>query len=554
MTAKSERIFDKEKILIKENKMKRLTILLAAFFLLPCALKAQTRKGVFTPKQAQYIACAKEKLRILYIFLDPSQTPESKKIKTNVCTGKEVEVSPPKWLLEDLPSMHGRMLWSLENAGRKEYLSETEMWRRAIFAVLDVLSQAERINEGSTDTEQKIIEDFGRTRTFFLMDLDRINAALPNYNMKDGMRGRSRSLAATLKLINSEMYSVSESFISPAGQWKNKFRQSVIGIAVLSGNMYNDITKSPQSLMPWEAGKSSSNRVLISVLMAFGAFAVFFSVYKIVSDKNDEINDAFAKYMQKSSAWADDYSRQFININVKYLVLGTLGFFSIVGLFFGSMVGGLLGALMFAICFAMGLYAGLKMPGLMLGMLKRRRGEKINGQLMDALILLSNSLKSGMDIVQGFDMVSHDLRPPISEEFALVIKNYQLGTPFEVALEGMEERVESRLLSYMVKAIVLQRQVGGNLTKIFERIVENIREESKLEDKLQAMTAQQRIQALVVGIMPWIMVGVMFVFQPDTMLAFYNPTNPVGMIVLFFCIIWIGLGIKMVNKLGEIKV
>ena len=116
----------------------------------------------------------------------------------------------------------------------------------------------------------------------------------------------------------------------------------------------------------------------------------------------------------------------------------------------------------------------------------------------------------------------------------------------------MEERVESRLLSYMVKAIVLQRQVGGNLTKIFERIVENIREESKLEDKLQAMTAQQRIQALVVGVMPWVMVGVMFVFQPDTMIAFYSA--PVGMVVLFFCIIWIGLGIKMVNKLGEIKV
>jgi tight adherence protein B len=386
------------------------------------------------------------------------------------------------------------------------------------------------------------------------MDLDRINAALPGYNMKNGMRGRARSVAATLKLINSEMYSVSESFVSPSGQWRDKFRKAVIGIAVLSGNMYNEITKSPQPVMPGEEERGRLNTILISILMAFGAFAAFFSVYKIVSDKNDEINDAFTKYMQKSSAWAEDYSRQFIAVNVKYLVLGTLGVCCLVGLFFGLVVGGLLGAVMFAICFVIGLYAGLKMPGLMLGILKRRRGEKINGQLMDALILLSNSLKSGMDIVQGFDMVSRDLRPPISEEFALVIKNYQLGTPFETALEGMEERVESRLLSYMVKAIVLQRQVGGNLTKIFERIVENIREESKLEDKLQAMTAQQRIQALVVGIMPWIMVGVMFVFQPDTMLAFYNPTNPVGMIVLFFCIIWIGLGIKMVNKLGEIKV
>ncbi|MDR0734891.1 MAG: hypothetical protein LBG16_04300, partial [Elusimicrobiota bacterium] len=95
--------------------MKRLKLILAAFFLLPCALKAQARKDVFTHKQAQYVACAREKLRILYVFLDPSQPAESKSMTTSVCTGKEVKVSPPKWLLEDLPSMSGRMLWSLEN-------------------------------------------------------------------------------------------------------------------------------------------------------------------------------------------------------------------------------------------------------------------------------------------------------------------------------------------------------------------------------------------------------------------------------------------------------
>ena len=61
---------------------------------------------------------------------------------------------------------------------------------------------------------------------------------------------------------------------------------------------------------------------------------------------------------------------------------------------------------------------------LLLERLKKERGVKINKQLMDALILLSNSLRSGMDIVQGFELVSHDMRPPISDEFGLVIKNY----------------------------------------------------------------------------------------------------------------------------------
>jgi tight adherence protein B len=199
-----------------------------------------------------------------------------------------------------------------------------------------------------------------------------------------------------------------------------------------------------------------------------------------------------------------------------------------------------------------GFSVGTKTPPVVLKNMKLARGIKINKQLMDALILLSNSLKSGMDIVQGFEMVSKDLPPPISEEFALVIKNYRLGTSFEKALEGMEERIDSRLVSYMIKAIILQRQVGGNLPKIFVRIVENIREESKLEEKLQAMTAQQRIQSIVVAVMPWFMVGVMFLFRPDTMINFY--AHPLGFLVALGCVGWMMIGMKLISKIGDVKV
>jgi tight adherence protein B len=149
-------------------------------------------------------------------------------------------------------------------------------------------------------------------------------------------------------------------------------------------------------------------------------------------------------------------------------------------------------------------------------------------------------------------MVQRELPPPISEEFGLCLKNYQLGTSIEKALEGVEERVQSRLLAYMIKAVCIQRQVGGNLTKIFDRIVENIREESKLTDKTAAMTAQQRIQAIVVGAMPWVMLIIMFAFQPGPMKEFYF--SGIGIFTLLFCTIWISIGMKVVNKLGDISV
>jgi tight adherence protein B len=104
----------------------------------------------------------------------------------------------------------------------------------------------------------------------------------------------------------------------------------------------------------------------------------------------------------------------------------------------------------------------------------------------------------------------------------------------------------------MIKAVVIQRSVGGNLTKIFDRIVDNIREESKLVEKTSALTAQQRIQAIVVGVMPWIMLIVMFVFQPGPMREYYF--SPLGVATLVFCTVWIGIGMKIVNKLGDINV
>ena len=278
----------------------------------------------------------------------------------------------------------------------------------------------------------------------------------------------------------------------------------------------------------------------------------FMAVYLLLENKRDNILQMGAEYKQKSLVWAEDFNRQFVTIDIKYIVFGTIGVFALLGLFMGLMFGGFSGVFIFLLIVFLGGVVSIRMPMAVLDALKKSRGKRVNKQLMDALIMLSNSLRSGMDIVQGFELVSRDMLPPISDEFGLVIKNYQLGTPFEKALDGLSERVESRMLAYIIKAIIIQRQVGGNLTVIFARLVENIREESKLEEKLQAMTAQQKIQSIVVSIMPFVMMLVMFIFNPSQMISFY--TSPVGMFVFMFCVIWIGIGMKVLKKMGEVRV
>jgi len=278
---------------------------------------------------------------------------------------------------------------------------------------------------------------------------------------------------------------------------------------------------------------------ILGIILVFLAVRLYFML-------NEKKTDAMvADYSKKVTKWTDDFSRQFIDVKVHYLVFIPAGLFALIGLLTFNLFA-------FVFLTAIGMYAGLKTPAFVLNYMRVRRGLKIDTQLMDGLILLSNALKSGLDVVQGFEMVSHDLLPPISDEFGLVIKNYQLGMTFEKALGVMEERVTSKMLSYMIRAVILQRQMGGNLTRVFERIVVDIREESKLEEKTKAMTAQQRIQSIVVGVMPWIMLSGMFMFQPQVMMKFYG--QPFGMGVLIGCAIWIAIGMKVVSMLGKIKV
>lgn len=512
-------------------------------------------------KDKRQIECAMFKMQVLanYFNVNMPQAQKEQYKYPEVCgaslKGKQVKM--PEWFPKELERMDKWKIVFIQGEGT---LSEATLWYRALAGVYAFLDRA---NTSLDPSQPIVLEQLSRgyvgNRIRLVSNLDRLNRELvrgnDEYNQKDSMQGRARAMLATLEVINGEFYSTIESFSSPVSQREDKYRRSVMAVVTLTNQLWREFFSSP---IPMEVPDvkylqtTDGERMFSFLLLILGSFLAGWAVYLLMSNKRDEISMAWDRYREKSVMWADDFNRQFLTIDVKYIVFGTLGVFALLGLLMGMGVGGFGGVVMFLLVLAAGAYVSVRMPAVVLDKLKKSRGRKINTQLMDSLILLSNSLRSGMDIVQGFELVSQDMRPPISDEFGLVIKNYRLGTPFEKALEGLDERVESRMLAYTIKAIIIQRQVGGNLTVIFSRLVENIREESKLEEKLDAMTAQQKIQAIVVGIMPVVMLGVMFVFRPDEMISFYS--SPLGLFVLFGCFVWIMIGMKLIQKLGEVKV
>ncbi|MBI4801223.1 MAG: type II secretion system F family protein [Elusimicrobia bacterium] len=498
---------------------------------------ALLQAAVLKKHEMAEVNCAALKMQLFYYYLAPERDPKLLNYSIK-CRGKPVAVKMPKWVETAVPAMLSNKVWRDPEEGE---ISEAALWQTPVSIVYEFLELTRktfpREENGAEIQPGLLVKEYADIRIRFQMSLDRLYRA----KRGDSMEGRGRSQLAVFNLILREMESIADA-ISSSNQ--HAYAAAVAAIAVLSQDSFSILFKAPRVYSkPGEI--SRSQEAVFTAAGILGIILVFLAVrlYFMLNEKKTEelVND----YSNKVSKWTDDFSRQFIDIKVHYLVFVPAGLFALAGL----LTFNLFAFLFFSL---LGMYVGLKTPAYVLNYMRVRRGLKIDTQLMDGLILLSNALRSGLDIVQGFEMVSKDLLPPISDEFGLVIKNYQLGMTFEKALGVMEERVISKMLSYMIRAVVLQRQMGGNLTRVFERIVVDIREESKLEEKTKAMTAQQRIQSIVVGIMPWIMLGVMFLFQPNVMFRFYG--KPFGMAVFIGCAIWIAIGMKVVAMLGKIKV
>lgn len=176
-----------------------------------------------------------------------------------------------------------------------------------------------------------------------------------------------------------------------------------------------------------------------------------------------------------------------------------------------------------------GVFAGLLAAGLVLASphfvirwLRARRLHKFNDQLVDALMTMSGALKAGSSINQAIEHVVRQSAPPISHEFGFFLHQVRVGVKFEEALRNLEKSVGSEDLCLMVCAIEIARQTGGNLADVFEKISATIRERTRIQARIRALTSQGRMQGIVIGLMPVALALVMLVIEPGLMKAFFS--------------------------------
>jgi tight adherence protein B len=181
-----------------------------------------------------------------------------------------------------------------------------------------------------------------------------------------------------------------------------------------------------------------------------------------------------------------------------------------------------------------------------------RRIKNIDNQLVDALVLISNSLKAGYSFLQGLELVAKEAPKPISDEFSRVLKETNLGMNLEDALDGITERVPSEDFDLVITAVKIQRQIGGNLSEILEKIVHTIRERIRIKGEISTLTAQGKLQGIILTLLPPAIGLGIYGMAPD----FMSPlvTTMLGKMMLGVAFVLQMIGGFFIKKIVEIKV
>lgn len=145
----------------------------------------------------------------------------------------------------------------------------------------------------------------------------------------------------------------------------------------------------------------------------------------------------------------------------------------------------------------------------------KRRMKQFTNQLGDAIAMMSNAIKSGFTFQQAMDIVAKEIKGPISEEFVRALNEIQLGVTLEEALEGICQRVKDDDFEMVAMSVVIQRQVGGNLSQILDTVGETIRDRIKLRGEIKSLTAEGVISGWTIALLPVIVGAFCNVANPD---------------------------------------
>lgn len=316
--------------------------------------------------------------------------------------------------------------------------------------------------------------------------------------------------------------------------------------------------------------------ILSAVIFFMSLLTIELSLYayrNLQSTRNAKINKRLRKYVFIEDEFGDILKKRtlsdipFLNrlllsfpivSNLDRLVLQanakqSLGVYVLLACLLGAL--GTMGAMFYLNNAAYSLFIGgilFFLPYVYLVRLKTRRTEKFGSQLHEALDLIARALKAGNSFTASLKLAADEFQDPLGTEFEETLDEINFGVSVPDALKNLAERVDCKEIKYFVIAVIIQRDTGGNLAELIESLAQIIRERFKFDGKVRVLSAEGRMSAVVLILIPFLVGGWLQFSNPDFMKPLFE--EPIGQILLAVAGTMMVVGALVMKKMVKIDV
>ncbi len=195
---------------------------------------------------------------------------------------------------------------------------------------------------------------------------------------------------------------------------------------------------------------------------------------------------------------------------------------------------------------------GLGLPHITVSHLIRRRQEAFLAQFPDAIDLIVRALRSGLPLAEALKTVAQEMEAPVGPEFARIVDSIRLGKSFEDAMADAARRLDFPDFQFFVVALAIQRETGGNLAETLANLSDILRQRQQMKLKVKALSSEGRASAWIVGALPFIMFGIIYVLNPDYAGLFF--TDPRATTALVGALVWMGIGTLIIRRMIHFEI
>lgn len=192
------------------------------------------------------------------------------------------------------------------------------------------------------------------------------------------------------------------------------------------------------------------------------------------------------------------------------------------------------------------------LPQWMYARLRRIRITRFMTQLPDGLAMISGSMQAGASLNMALEGLVKEQPAPMSQEFELLLREQRIGVDMEDALGHMDERIKNADFGMVITALLISREVGGNLAEVLDTLATTLRRKMAMEDKVTSLTAQGKMQGIVMALLPLLLGGLLMLIEPESMSKMF--TTVPGYFTMAFVVIWEGIGFMFISRITSIDI